>query len=430
MILSPHPEPTSGCSEPDSGWQSAAARPGTTLSVPAPGRPPDHHHGCGTWPAAAEQCIKQNDQGLPTTRADSEYEDDLRACGADRYVPTDAERSEPEPPNLQEQMTAQREQMAALTLQLAALTAAMMAGQPPPLQSAKLRLNSLTGLRRAQLGGLLCAQAEDLAQEVPGAVRAVRLTAFVWASSMLEASPGKPLSRYAQLATLQEMVGEVFDAQDNMQQFLEEQELSLAEDHIAFDAASRIQADKDEARENELLRVQAVRFLEGQERLLAQNKDNAQYLEQENAQQAGIKPDYTVAARPGEFQELGHPTAVAVAAAEAEKGVLCERKMDTAADAHREIFAAALQDHYISKSTAADAPTGSTLSEPESRAFMTGPRPHTFGTKNVNLAVYSRAKAKVGPLARIRIADEVYTLNIARGGLRPFFFYTQGRLKG
>ena len=43
MILSLHPEPTSGCSEPDSGWQSAAARPGTTLSVPAPGRPPDHH---------------------------------------------------------------------------------------------------------------------------------------------------------------------------------------------------------------------------------------------------------------------------------------------------------------------------------------------------------------------------------------------------
>ena len=250
--------------------------------------------------------------------------------------------------------------MAALTLQLAALTAAMMAGQPPPLQSVKLRLNSLTGLRRAQLGGLLCAQVEDLAQEAPGAVRAVRLTAFVWASSVLEASPGKPLSRYAQLATLQETVGEVFYAQDNMQQFLEEQELSLAEDHIAFDAASRIQADKDEARENELLRVQAVRFLEGQERPLAQNKDNAQYLEQENAQQAEIKPDYTVAARPGEFQELGHPTAVAVAAAEAEKGVLCERKMDTATDAHREIFAAALQDHYISKSIAADASTGST----------------------------------------------------------------------
>ena len=79
------------------------------------------------------------------------------------------------------------------------------ARQPPPLQSAKLHFNSLTGLRRAQLGGLLCAQAEDSAQEVPGTVRAVRLTAFVWASSMLEASSGKPLSRYAQLATLQEM---------------------------------------------------------------------------------------------------------------------------------------------------------------------------------------------------------------------------------
>jgi len=42
MMMSPHAEPTSGCSAPDSGWQSAAARPGTTLSVPAPGRPPGH----------------------------------------------------------------------------------------------------------------------------------------------------------------------------------------------------------------------------------------------------------------------------------------------------------------------------------------------------------------------------------------------------
>jgi len=44
MMMSPHAEPTSGCSAPDSGWQSAAARPGTTLSVPAPGRPPGHRH--------------------------------------------------------------------------------------------------------------------------------------------------------------------------------------------------------------------------------------------------------------------------------------------------------------------------------------------------------------------------------------------------
>ena len=41
------------------------------------------------------------------------------------------------------------------------------------------------------------------------------------------------------------------------QQFLEEQELRLAEDHIAFGAASRIQDDEDETRENELLCVQA-----------------------------------------------------------------------------------------------------------------------------------------------------------------------------
>jgi len=79
------------------------------------------------------------------------------------------------------------------------------------------------------------------------------------------------------------------------------------------------------------------------------------------------------------------------------------------------IFAVAHQDHYISK-------TGGTLNEPESRAFTTDPCPHAFGTKNVNLTVYSRAMVKVGPLARIRIDDKVCTQNIARGGLRPFFF--------
>ena len=119
------------------------------------------------------------------------------------------------------------------------------------------------------------------------------------------------------------------------------------------------------------------------------------------------KLDYTVAAWPGEFPEPGQPTAVAVAAAGPKTGVFCEREMDTTATA--EIFAVAHQDHYISKSTAADAPMGSTLNEPESRAFTTGPRPHDFGAKNVNLTVYSRAKVKVGPLARIRIDDEVYT---------------------
>ena len=139
----------------------------------------------------------------------------------------------------------------------------------------------------------------------------------------------------------------------------------------------------------------------------AQDTDNAQGLEQENERlriQAWIEPDYTVAARQGEFQELGQPTTVAVAAAEPEPGVFCGRKMDTTVAV--KIFAVVHQDRYIS--TAADAPTGSTLNEPESRAFTTDPRPHAFGTKNVNLTVYSRAMVKVGPLARIRIDDEVY----------------------
>jgi len=81
-------------------------------------------------------------------------------------------------------------------------------------------------------------------------------------------------------------------------------------------------------------------------------------------------------------------------------GVFCERELGTTAAV--KIFAVALQDHYISKSTAPDAPTGSTLNEPESR-------PHAFGAKNVNLTVYSRAKVKVAPLARIRIDDEICT---------------------
>jgi len=192
------------------------------------------------------------------------------------------------------------------------------------------------------------------------------------------------------------------------QQFLEEQELWLAEDHTAFGAASRIQNDEDEARENELLCVQAVHSLEAQERLCAQDKDNAQYLEQENDGlriQAETKREMdTVAAVESEMGVSCGREMDTVAAAESEMGV---REMDTIASV--KIFAVALQDLYISKSTAADAPTGSTLNEPESRAFTAGPRPHAFGAKNVNLAVYSRAKVKVGPLARIRIDDEVYT---------------------
>jgi len=319
----------------------------------------------------------QNDRGLPP-RAGSEYEDDLRAYGADRYAPTDlrafAARLELITASEYEDalracanMDDLRACAAMIELFISRLSAASTphehdastkgelapteeklcdmscanferpapARQPPPLQSAKLRLNSLTGLPRDQL---------------------------------------------------------------------------ITENHIAFGAASCIQGDEDEARENELPRVRAVHFLVAQERPRAQDKDNAQYLEQENDGlriQAGTKLGYTVAAWPGEFPEPGQPTVVTVAAAEPETEVFCEREMDTTAAA--KIFVVAHQDHYISKPTAADAPTGSTLNEPESRAFTTGPRPHAFGTKNVNLTVYSRAKVKVGPLARIRIDDEVYT---------------------
>jgi len=56
--------------------------------VPAPGRPPGQRHGSGLpGPVVAEQCSMQNGQGLPP-RAGSEYEDDLRAYSAGRYVPT------------------------------------------------------------------------------------------------------------------------------------------------------------------------------------------------------------------------------------------------------------------------------------------------------------------------------------------------------
>jgi len=212
----------------------------------------------------------------------------------------------------------------------------------------------------------------------------------------------------------------------------------------------RIQDDEDEARENELLRARPVHFLVAQEneRLHAQDEDNAQHPEQENKRlriQAEIEPNYTVAARPKEFPKLGQPTAVAVAASKSETGVLCKRETGSTAAAHRGLFAADRQD-YISKKdgldkslNAADAPTGNTLNEPEQRAFTTGLRPHAFGTKSIdlalpgntlnepeqcalmtsprthaygtksiNLAACSRAKVKVGPLARIRLAHKVY----------------------
>jgi len=153
-----------------------------------------------------------------------------------------------------------------------------------------------------------------------------------------------------------------------------------------------------------------------------------------------------VAARPKEFPKLGQPTPIAVAAAKPETGVFCERETGSTAAAHRGLFAAERQDHYISKkdgldksSNAADASMGNTLNKPEQCAFTTGlhphafgtksidlalpgntlnepeqcalttgPRTHAYGTKSINLAACSRAKVKVAPFARIRLADKDY----------------------
>ena len=164
-----------------------------------------------------------------------------------------------------------------------------------------------------------------MAQGVPGAARAVLRTAFAWANSMLEARPGKllspsgkPLSHSERLATLKAPVNKVFAAQYNMQQFLEEQELWLAEDHIAFGAASRVQNGEDEARENELLCVQAVHSLVVQEQPCVQDRQGQRAVpragEQRAAHPGGNRARLHRGCAAG--GELGQPTIVAVAAAE------------------------------------------------------------------------------------------------------------------
>jgi len=354
----------------------------------------------------------QNGHGLPPRAGSREY-DDLHAHGADRYAPTDLRAfaarldlitaSECEDAlracanmddlcaciammdlfisRVSAESTLHEHDACTLEAKMRAIIRAFH------LSNEKLRImfDLKAEMRRATL---------DLKAEMRRAkydLKAeMRRATFELRASRLPATPAPPSA--TPTATAQD--------KDNMQQFLEEQELWLAKTHITFGAASRIQDDED-------LRARAVHFLEAQERLCAQDKDNAQYLEQEND---GLR-----------IQAETKREMDTVAAAESEMGVLCEREMDVAAaepetgvremdtTASVKIFAVALQDLYNSKSTAADAPTGSTLNEPESRAFTADPRPHAFGAKNVNLTVYSRAKVKVGPLARIRIDDEVYT---------------------
>jgi len=339
--------------------------------VPVPGRPPGHQDGCGAWPAAAGQCSNQSVHGLPTPRAGNEY-DDLHAHGADRYAPTD---------------------LRAFAAKVDLITAseyeddlrACGAGHYVPTAPTDLRAFA------AQLDLITASEYED-------ALRACAnmddlRTCVAMMDPFISRMDDADKARDSELLCVQADMNEALEleAQERRRALDEELELWLARDHIAFEAASRIQAvhslvaqerpcaqDKDNAQyleqENELLFVQVVHSLAAQERPCAQEKDSAQYLEQENDLLCVQENDGLCI----------------------QVGVFCVREMDMTVAA--KIFAVAHQDHYISKSIAADAPTGSTLNEPESRAFTTDPRLHA-----------SRAKVKVGPLARIRIDDEVYT---------------------
>jgi len=101
----------SGVATPDLGWQqsgrrgrAAAARVSTSAETSADTQASPRHGS----PTVVSTSSAQS--GLPTPTQYDPY-------------------TEPEPPNLQEQMTEQREQLTALTVQIAALAAALMAGQ-------------------------------------------------------------------------------------------------------------------------------------------------------------------------------------------------------------------------------------------------------------------------------------------------------------
>ena len=324
----------------------------------------------------------QNGHGLPP-RAGSEYEGDLHPYGADRYAPTDPRAfavrldlitaSEYED-DLRacadmDDLDDLRACIAMMDLDDLRACIAMMDLFVSRIFSAAPTMHKYDALRamcRAfDLKAEMRRAENDLETEMRRAkydLRAdMRRATFELRASRLPATPAPPPATPTATPSPQQQFLEPAPppatptaTPSPQQQFLEEQELRLAEDHIAFGAASRIQDDKDEARENKLLCVQAVHSLVAQERPCAQEKDNAQYLEQEND---GLR---------------------------IQGGVFCVREMDTTAAA--KIFAVVHQDHYISKSIAADAPTGSTLNKPESSAFTTDPRPHA-----------SRAKVKVGP---------------------------------
>jgi len=324
----------------------------------------------------------QNGQGLPP-RAGSEY-DDLHAHGADRYAPTD---------------------LRAFAARVDLITASEYEDDLRAYGAGRYVPTAPTDLRAfaAQLDLITASEYEDALRACANMddLRACAAMMDPFISRMDD----EDKARESELLCVQADMNEALEleAQERRRALDEELELWLAENHIAFEAASRIQAvhslvaqerpcaqDKDNAQyleqENELLCVQVVHSLAAQERPCAQEKDNAQYLEQEN-ELLCVQENDGLRIQVGVFCEREMDT---VAAAGPETGV---REMDMTVAAN--IFAVAHKDHYISKSIAADAPTGSTLNEPESRVFTTNPRPHA-----------SRAKVKIGPLARIRIDDD------------------------
>jgi len=269
-----------------------------------------------------------NGQGLPP-RAGSEYEGDLHPYGADRYAPTDqrafaarldlitaseyedALRACADTDDLDNlraciammDLDDLRACIAMMDLFISRISAAPTMHEYDALRAMCRAFDLKAEMRRAE---------NNLETEMQRAQAEMRRATFELRASRLPATPAPPPATPTATPLPQ-------------QQFLEEQELRLAEDHIAFGAASRIQDDEDETRENELLCVQAGHSLVAQERPCAQEKDNAQYLKQEND---GLR---------------------------IQVGVFCVREMDMTVAA--KIFAVAHQDHYISKSITADAPT-------------------------------------------------------------------------
>jgi len=208
-----------------------------------------------------------HDQGLPP-RAGSEYEGDLHPYGVDRYAPTDPRA-----------FAARLDEMRADTFeQLGDLKADMVADLDAKMDARFAKMEAM--LER------LLGPTPAPPPATPTATPSPQQRSIALAKQRFDERATREAARAATSTPPPSRAASYLSAAtatpSPQQQFPVEQELRLAEDHIAFGAASRIQDDEDEARENELLCVQAGHSLAAQERPCAQEKDNAQYLEQEN----------------------------------------------------------------------------------------------------------------------------------------------------